>query len=59
MICAFNNKNIILKNKTCICILILFDGRKLGQVGSWVCPIFRLGRKLGQDLWSEDGAAQS
>ena len=36
---------------------MIFDGRKLGQVGSWVCPIFRLGQKLGQDLWLEDGAA--
>ena len=38
---------------------MIFDGWKLGQVGSWVCPIFRLGQKLRQDLWSEDGAARS
>ena len=38
---------------------MIFDGRKLGQVRSWVCTIFRLGQKLGQDFWSEDGAAQS
>ena len=38
---------------------MIFDGQKLGQVGSWVCSIFRLGQKLGQDWWSEEGAARS
>ena len=27
---------------------MIFDGQKLGQVRSWVCPIFRLGQKMGQ-----------
>ena len=38
---------------------MIFDGQKLGQVGSWVCLIFRLGQKLEQDLWLEVRAARS